>query len=121
MKHVINKKCLTKAKLTEHMRTHTQEKPFQCAYCGEKYAHRHNLRNHVNSKHGDIAQDIAKKVYKPNLTSRKGIPIGKRGPRVGATKRPKRPYNSNTRKVRKRRKSSSSSDFDEDELFSDDE
>lgn len=69
------KKCSTKQKLDEHTRTHTKEKPFQCSYCDEKYAHRHNLRAHVNRKHGDLTQDIARKFDKTNLSSRKGIPM----------------------------------------------
>lgn len=72
------KKCMTKQKLTEHLRTHTQEKLFQCSYCGGKYAHRHNLRHHVSSKHPDMPEEIVRSFDKTNLTSRKGIPIGKR-------------------------------------------
>lgn len=72
------KKCMTKQKLEEHMRIHTQDKPFQCSYCGHKHAHRHNLRIHVHIKHGDIAQDIPHRFDKTYLTSRKGIPLGKR-------------------------------------------
>lgn len=49
---ICSKKCPQQAKLREHMRTHTQEKPFVCKVCGTKYAHAHNLRIHVKNKHG---------------------------------------------------------------------
>ncbi|CAL8130024.1 unnamed protein product [Orchesella dallaii] len=45
------KKCTTKQLLMDHIRMHTNEKPYGCEYCGEEYAHGHNLRNHRNSKH----------------------------------------------------------------------
>lgn len=55
------------------MRTHTKEKPFVCQICGEKYAHRHNLRNHVNSKHeGEGVQDLPRKRKMRFYVSRKG-------------------------------------------------
>ncbi len=49
---VCSKKCLTNGKLREHMRVHTQEKPYVCEVCGQKYAHRHNWKLHLKSKHG---------------------------------------------------------------------
>lgn len=102
------KKCMTKQKLGEHMRTHTQDKPFQCSYCGEKYAHRHNLRIHVNNKHGDIAQDVPQRFDKTNLTSRKGIPLGKRET-TSDKKRQSKQSESGGRKHRKKRKAETSS------------
>ncbi len=53
-----------------------------CQFCGEKYAHRHNWRNHLKTKHGDeegAQEDIigrqvkARDVY---FLSRKGSKKG---------------------------------------------
>ena len=73
---ICGKKCLTKQKLDEHQRTHTKEKPFVCQICGVAYAHRHNLRLHVNSKHGSEVEDKPRKFVKVNteyFTKRKAI------------------------------------------------
>lgn len=70
---ICKRKCMTKAKLQDHLRTHTKEKPFVCQVCGRSYAHRHNLRIHVNNKHGDVMEDKARKVEVLNRTSKKGM------------------------------------------------
>lgn len=113
------KKCMTKSKLMEHMRTNTKEKNFQCPHCGVKYAHRHNLRIHVNSKHGDVAQDVPRHLNKTNLTSRKGIPVGKRSISSGVGRKRIRNGNESTTKGprgRKKRKVDrpASSDYESD-------
>ncbi|CAL8130046.1 unnamed protein product [Orchesella dallaii] len=48
---VCGKKSPTKTSLMNHIAIHTNEKPYICEFCGEEYAHGHNLRNHRNSKH----------------------------------------------------------------------
>ncbi|CAL8130022.1 unnamed protein product [Orchesella dallaii] len=35
----------------EHIKAHTNEKPYFCEICGEEYAHGRNLRDHKNKKH----------------------------------------------------------------------
>ncbi|CAL8130044.1 unnamed protein product [Orchesella dallaii] len=65
------KKCATKDKLIDHIRIHTKEKPYSCEYCGEEYAHGHNLRNHKNSKHN--ANDVPRKrTWVNGYVSKKG-------------------------------------------------
>ncbi|CAL8130030.1 unnamed protein product [Orchesella dallaii] len=71
------KMCATKDKLMDHIRIHTNEKPYSCEYCGEEYAHGHNLRNHKNSKHN--ANDYPKKRKVVNgYVSKKGQKISPR-------------------------------------------
>ncbi|XP_022208105.2 zinc finger protein Xfin isoform X2 [Drosophila obscura] len=38
--------------LRPHLRTHTNEKIFECAVCQMKFGRRHNLKNHIATMHG---------------------------------------------------------------------
>ncbi|CAL8112088.1 unnamed protein product [Orchesella dallaii] len=74
---VCEKKCISEDKLYDHLRTHTNEKPYFCQFCEEEYAHGHNLRNHMNKQHN--ANVIARKYDATKLESRKGKKLGRVG------------------------------------------
>ncbi|KAH8292839.1 hypothetical protein KR054_012205 [Drosophila jambulina] len=46
-------KHFKKHSLRAHLRNHTNEKIFECKECHQKFARRHNLKNHVATMHGD--------------------------------------------------------------------
>jgi len=71
------KKCVTKNSLASHMNTHSKERSWVCQFCGNKYAHQHNWKNHLLAKHGDEDNVPNKmKVSKRNRLSRKGTKKG---------------------------------------------
>ncbi|CAL8112062.1 unnamed protein product [Orchesella dallaii] len=74
---VCEKKCVSEDKLYDHLRTHTNEKPYICQFCEEEYAHGHNLRNHMNKQHN--ANVVARKYDATYLESRKGKKLGRGG------------------------------------------
>ena len=44
-----NKRFSTPSKLTEHLRTHTGEKPYACTFCNYRSTQSGNLRRHMLS------------------------------------------------------------------------
>jgi len=55
-------KNFKKHSLRAHLRNHTNEKIFECTECLQKFARRHNLKNHVITKHAKVG-DKEKKKY----------------------------------------------------------
>ncbi|KMY91387.1 zinc finger protein 585B [Drosophila simulans] len=55
-------KNFKKHSLRAHLRNHTNEKIFECTECLQKFARRHNLKNHVIAKHAEVG-DKDKKKY----------------------------------------------------------
>lgn len=52
--HFCNKGFNTRYTLTVHLRQHTNEAPFSCEECGERFRHNVSLRMHKQSKHGIV-------------------------------------------------------------------
>lgn len=49
------------ARLTEHARTHSGEKPYPCSHCPAAFRSRSNLDKHIRL-HGDLPQETAEEV-----------------------------------------------------------
>ncbi len=75
------KKCVDKWKLASHMNTHTKEKPWICQFCGEKYAHRHNWKNHLKGKHMD--EEGVEEIVNGKSSQRKGNYLSRKGTKKG--------------------------------------
>ncbi|CAL8130016.1 unnamed protein product [Orchesella dallaii] len=66
-----DKKSATEQAHMEHIKAHTDEKPYICEICGEEYAHGRNLRDHKNKKHNANELPRTRRVVNDRV-SRKG-------------------------------------------------
>lgn len=58
-----------KHSLRAHLRNHTNEKIFECTECLQKFARRHNLKNHVITKHAKVGDKEKKNMLRKMLNN----------------------------------------------------
>ncbi|KAH8298390.1 hypothetical protein KR018_012640 [Drosophila ironensis] len=67
-------KNFKKHSLRAHLRNHTDERIFKCAECNQKFARRHNLKNHVAAVHGKKEDQEATKLANKKKADAKDKP-----------------------------------------------